>query len=372
MKQLTKQATNDVGFTLIEVIIAMFILSLIASSALLAFVFSIKTSKDNQYQMAAMNLANDRVEYIRSMDFADIGTKSVEGATTVYGDPKGEILQSEIKAVDGVNYKINTTINWEDESGWELSTTDWDYKSIRVEVVPQIPGSESKLTKVINTLATRDSAQPILSGSNIALRAIRGWKNAPSQVQPIANVKVSMTGSSGPRQVKTSSNGVARFISLPTGGYHLNLDCSTTGMMLQPAMSASWDITFLNNATVTKQIEVEYPCYLRIQLKTSGGNTIMLSDTETGTINIVAPYGSSPINKNFSKANITAEGYLAQDLIGQLWPVGSGYPGAYTVTVNLNGRTYDRTCETIGGVESLWTGTFESPGTVKTITCYFR
>ena len=372
MKQLTKQAKNDVGFTLVEIIMAMFILSLIASSALLAFVFSIKTSKDNQYQMTAMNLANDRIEYIRSIQFADIGTKSVEGSKTVYGDPKGEILQSEIITVAGVNYKIDTTINWEDESGWETSTTDWDYKSIRIEVAPQIPGRESELTKVINTLVTRDSAQPILSGSNIALRAIRGWKSTPSQVQPIANVKVSMTGPSGPRQVKTSSNGVARFISLQSGGYTVNLDCSTTGMMLRPDISASWSFTLASSATVTKQIEVEYPCYLRIQLKILGGNTIMLSDTETGNIEIATPFGS-PINKNFSKANITTEGYLAQDLIGPLWPVGSGYSGAYTVTnVKLNGRTYQGAYETISGIESPWSGTFEKPGTVKTITCYFK
>lgn len=367
MKCLNRRSENNSGFTLVEVLIAMLILSLIASAALMAFVYSIRITQENQYGMTAMNLINDRIEYIRSLKFAEVGTKFVSGATTIYGDPKGDILQSETTTVDGVNYVINTTISWEDESGWELSDISWDYKSVRVEVIPQIPGREDDLTKVANTFVTRDSTQPILSGANIALRMIRGWKEDPTEVVPVPNVKISMvSGPSAPRQVKTSSSGVARFLDLDAGTYDVNLVPSTAGMMLHPEVSDTWESSITDGITATKEFEVEYPCYLHIYLKSLEGNTL----SADGSIKIDVPYGTD-INQSFTSSNFTAAGYLSQDLFGELWPVGDGYSGAYTVTdVSLENGTYFGAYETIGGVEAVWTGTFDAPGTTKDITCY--
>ncbi len=372
MKWLIRQSKNNSGATLVEVIIAMLILSLIASAALWAFVFSIKATRDNQYVMAATNLANDRIEYIRALSFANIGTKHVVGATTIYGDPKGEILQAETKTVDGVTYLINTTINWEDESGWELSDVDWDYKSIRVEVVPQIPGRESELTKVIDTYVTRDSSQPLLTGANIALRMVRGWKENPSDIVPVAGIKISLTsGPSAPRQVQTSTNGIARFLSLNPGAYSVKLAPSTAGMILLPGVSDSWGATIINGETAVKELAVEYPCYLDIRLKSLEGNAITLGASQTGIIKIDVPYGTA-IDQSFGVSDFASPGCLSQNLFGELWPVGAGYSGAYTVTdISMENSTYFGAYETSGGTEIPWAGTFNAPGTVKILTCYF-
>ena len=367
MKYLNGRIKNNSGFTLVEVIIAMFILSLIASAALLAFVYSIRITQENQYQMTAMNLANDRIEYIRSLEFADVGTKFLSGGTTVYGDPKGDILQTESRIVDGVNYIIYTTIGWEDESGWELSDIDWDYKSVRVEVVPQIAGREDSLTKVANTFVTRDSTQPILTGANVALRIIRGWKEASAKTVPVPNVKISLvSGPSAPRQVKTSSSGVARFIDLSAGAYEVNLFPSTAGMILHPEVSDTWISNISSGVIAAKEFEAEYPCYLNILLKSLEGNTIFAD----GSIKIDCPYGTD-IEQVFTYSDFTPSGYLSTDLFGKLWPVGDGYPGAYTVTdVSLENSTFFGAYEMSGGAQVPWAGTFDGPGTTKEIICY--
>ena len=372
MKNIFGISNKDKGFTLVEVIIAMLILSIIASAALLSFTYSIQMSRENQYGMTAINLANNRIEYIRSLDFANIGTKIVNGATTIYGDPKGEILQTETAMVDNVSYVIRTTINWEDESGWDLSDLDWDYKSIRVEVVPQITGKEEKLTKVINTLVTRDFSQPILTGANIGLRVIRGWKENPTAVVPVVNAKVALVaGPDAPKQIQTSASGVARFLDLHAGTYDILVDTSSAGMILQPDLSNNWTADIAEGITATKELEAEYPSYLNITLKSLEGYPISLNNSETGTIQIDVPYGTD-INKNFQAADVSEQGNLPQSFIGKLWPVGTGYSGVYSITsIGLKNKTYFGAYESVGGVEELWSGTFTGPGTVKNIICYF-
>ena len=372
MEGLKERSKKDSGFTLVEVIIAIFILSMVAAAALSAFVYSMRISRDRQYEMNALNLANDRIEYIRSLEFSSVGTKFVNGATTIYGDPEGEILQSETKTLDGINYLINTTISWEDESGWELSSTDWDYKSVRVETIPQIIGREVELTKVVNTYVTRDSSQPILSGANIALRAVRGWKEHPTDIVTVPNVKVSMlSGPDAPRQTKTSTSGIARFINLDPGAYSIQLDPSTAGMMLNPDVSSSWAANPVAGNTQALQFEVEKPCYLNLYLKSLEGDPILLNAGDTGNIQVDAPYGTD-INQNFGASDISAQGCLSQSLFGALWPVGDGYSGAYTVTgITVAESTYFGAYVINGATEIPWTGTFDSPGTVKNIICYF-
>ncbi len=372
MDYIVNKGKQEQGFTLVEVIIAVLILSIIASAALLTFTYSIQMSRENQYSMTAANIANERMEYIRSLAFAKVGTKSVVGANTIYGDPKGDILQEETMVVDGVTYILKTTINWEDESGWDLGDVDWDYKSVRLVVIPQITGKEAKLTKELNSLVTRDFTQPVLTGANIALRIVHAWKNNPSDRVPVGNAKVSLiSGPSAPRQVQTSSGGIARFLEMMPGKYSVKLDLTSAGMLLNPDVSDSWMPTITDGFTATKEFEAEYPGYLNIILKDLGGNPISLMDGITGVIQINVPYGTN-INRSFTAADVNNQGVLNRDIVGGLWPVGAGYSGAYTITkIGLNKSTFFGAFENSGGSEIPWSGTFDAPNTVKNLICYF-
>lgn len=97
-----------VGMTLIEIIMAIAIIGIIASTLLPAIVFTTQGNQHNRIALVAQNLANERMEEIRGLSFQDIGT--------IGGNPNGTIPQNFNKIVGGRTYNINTTINWIDQS----------------------------------------------------------------------------------------------------------------------------------------------------------------------------------------------------------------------------------------------------------------
>ncbi len=371
MKWLITRLKNNSGLTLVEVLISVLILSFIAACGTYAFVFAVQKSRDNEYEMVATNLANDRIEYIRSLKFAEVGTKTVVGGHVIYGDPKGDILQTEIKTVGGVKYTINTTISWEDQSGWDLGSVDWDYKSIKVEVIPELPGDTSSYAKTFETMVTRDSMQPIIMEGNISLRVKRGWSEDATLVT-VPDVKVNLSaGPDAPRQIKTSSAGIARFLNLRAGNYTVNLEPSVIGMMQQPNQAVDWITSVAQGITRAQEFEVEYPCHIKLTLKDLDGDPIYLSTGESGTIKVEVPYGTD-INKSFNSSNINPQGIITADFLGGLWPVGAGYAGVYSISdIQIPDSTYLGAYEGTPHSEVLWSGTFSAPGTVKEITCYF-
>lgn len=359
------------GFTLVEILLSILILSIVVTGTTAAFSYAIKVNKDNRLAMTATNLANESIEYIRSLEFNQVGTKMVYGGSTIYGDPKGEILQTTTKTVDGIVYIVNTIINWEQQGGWDVGDTDWDYKSVKVIVVPKEKEGNPYYTKVIETYVTRNFSQPALTGANIQLRLTRGWNTTLGTEVPVPNVKILLeTGPSAPRQVLTTSGGVARFIDLDPGAYKVHIDPSTIGMMLLPTQAADWNPNATDGTTQTGQFKVEYPCRIQITLKDLDGNPITLSTGITGQLKLNTPF-STVINKPITSVDIDAQGRLTSNFIPDLWPVGEGYAGVYTISdVQIPECQYLGSYETVGGSETSWSGTFDAPNTTKNITCY--
>lgn len=372
MKKVSKLLHNNEGLTLVEVLVSMLILSIIVTSATAALIYAARITQDNKIKMTAVNIANERIEDIRSMKFAEVGTKIIVGGTVTYGDPAGDILQTSTKTVNGIEYIINTTISWETHGGWNAGESDWDYKSVRVQVIPKGMEGDANLTKVIETYVTRDSTQPALTGANIRLRLIRGWNSAPGTVIPVSNVKIRLdTGPSAPRQVQTSSAGVARFVALTPGNYKVIVDPTGLGMILNPDQMSANLFSVSDTAPGVKELQVEYPCSLQIFMKDLDGNPLSLTTGTNGTIKIITPYGSD-IDKGFTDADINSQGKLPDNFMTGLWPVGEWYVGTYTISdIDIPECQFFGGYEVIGGTEAAWSGTFVEPGTTKNIICYF-
>lgn len=377
MKLILKKVKNNKGFTLLEVLIAMLILSIVATAATASFMYAFRTTRNNEIKMTAINLANRRIELIRSLTFANVGTK-IEVSPAVYwqGDPAGDILQQETVTADGYHFIINTTINWEEQADWDLAgSASWDYKSVKVEVIPQNIENAADLKQIIETIVSRDASQPSLTGANIRLRFTRGWNTG--SVVTVGGINVLLIGTSITRFVQSSySKGIASFLALPAGVYNITLDPSSKGMILQPNQLVVLNQTLTDPSTASIPIEVEIPCAIHIIMRTLDGTLVSMDASGSGTVKVVPPIGTN-IEKPFTGANVIS-GALPINFISGLWPVGMnasgtlGYAGAYSISaLTIPDYHYFDTYTGTGASETVWDGTFEGPGTTKEVTCYF-
>lgn len=95
------------GFTVIEVLITIFIIGTVVVGVFGLFVLGIRTNFENERRIAAVALANERAEMIRNLPYADVGT--------VGGVPQGSIAQEEEISRNGLTYSVRTDIRYVDD-----------------------------------------------------------------------------------------------------------------------------------------------------------------------------------------------------------------------------------------------------------------
>jgi|CZCB01.1.fsa_nt_gi prepilin-type N-terminal cleavage/methylation domain-containing protein len=368
VKNIINKINNEAGFTLVEILVALFILAIIITALASSFVLATRITDENRLEMMAVSLANEAVEEIRSLEFSEIGTLG--------GDPAGDIPQYRVENINGVEFDIYTMINWEEqEDGFIGGNLSWDYKSIRVTVAPRNLGG---IAKTIETLATRESAQPPITGGNIKAYLVRGWntENPPENI-PVSNVKVSLGGGPiPPRVVYSSARGTASFVDLPNGNYQVTADPSALGMIVYPGAGPKWQLNVEEGTTYTDKFELEYPCRLYIAFKNTDGEPLVMN----GKVTITAPFvdPESPVGNPepliyeipFTAADLDENGNLRMPVEG-LWPVGEGFVGSYSVDVESD-YTYKGCYDLSAGEDDEWDGTFDAPGTFKSVVCYFE
>lgn len=120
------------GFGIIEVIIATFVIGVVAVGILSLITLTIKSSHDGERRIVATALANEKMEMVRNLPYGSVGT--------VDGVPSGPILQTEQINRNGADYTVATDIRYIDDpfDGTAASTPpdtlNTDYKQVRVEV----------------------------------------------------------------------------------------------------------------------------------------------------------------------------------------------------------------------------------------------
>ncbi|MFH1354371.1 MAG: carboxypeptidase regulatory-like domain-containing protein [bacterium] len=95
------------GFTLIELLIATFIIGTTLTGVFGLFVLTLRTAQEGERRVAAVALANERVEMVRNLPYVDVGT--------VGGVPAGSIPQEEEVVRNGVTYTVRTDIRYIDD-----------------------------------------------------------------------------------------------------------------------------------------------------------------------------------------------------------------------------------------------------------------
>lgn len=131
---------NQNGFSLIEILVTLFILMIIFFGVYSLILFSLKVTADNKHYTEAINIANQKMEVIRNMPYSDIGV--------VLGIPAGTIPQIETVEREG-KYTINNYIKYENDPYDDIAGSDSipnDYKIATIKVTWQTKWGEEELS----------------------------------------------------------------------------------------------------------------------------------------------------------------------------------------------------------------------------------
>lgn len=123
---------NHQGFSLIETLVGVLILAVVSLTLHSLINFTLKTIWESKARVTATQLANQKIEMARNLDYEDVGTTS--------GIPIGTIPTNEIISRNNINYTVQTEISYVDDpfdgtlGGDPDDTLNTDYKKVRVEV----------------------------------------------------------------------------------------------------------------------------------------------------------------------------------------------------------------------------------------------
>jgi type II secretory pathway pseudopilin PulG len=196
MKDIKKQE----GYLLIEVLVSLFIISILVVGVYGLIILYLQISNDNKMHVIAIELANQKMEQIRNMPYDNIGVIS--------GIPSGTIPQEEAVEREG-NFTVNNYVVFYDDpadgqaGSTTLDTIPTDYKIATVKVswlskfgIKNVTVFSKIIPRTVETdqgygllkITVRDSyAQPVPTAS------IRVVNNA---VSPAVNV-VNLTNAQG-------------------------------------------------------------------------------------------------------------------------------------------------------------------------------
>ncbi|MBI2120995.1 MAG: carboxypeptidase regulatory-like domain-containing protein [Parcubacteria group bacterium] len=133
------------GFSIIEALLGIFLFTMSFYALYGVLQFSFALVAQNKAQLGAMTLADEQVEYLRSLPFGNIGV--------VAGNPAGLLPATESISLNGISYTRRNVIFWVDDPKdgvAPLDTISTDYKQVKIEVSWDFRGTARKIFIVTN------------------------------------------------------------------------------------------------------------------------------------------------------------------------------------------------------------------------------
>lgn len=206
-----KLGKDQRGITLVETLITIALTVLVFVSVMMAVQYAVRLASESSTRLIAMSLATERLEYLRSLSYNDVGTVS--------GFPAGIIPQNSIHERDGVRFTERVLVDYVDDPADGLAGSDTnsiitDYKKVKLELLWTKDGFTDSVSYVTNIVPVSVETNVGGGAINIEVRDASGSSLEDALVQ-VTNVAkgIDITRSTGP-------NGVASFI-VPAGSeYH--------------------------------------------------------------------------------------------------------------------------------------------------------
>jgi type II secretory pathway pseudopilin PulG len=135
------------AFSLIETVVAMTLFALVGASMMNVLTSATVADGLSRQRSIALELAQQQIEYIRQLNYSDVGT--------VGGNPPGSVPSSQKKQVLGLSYTLTTRIKFVNDPVPTSIATFANYKQVRVIVTRTNDGKELARDQTYVSSATR-------------------------------------------------------------------------------------------------------------------------------------------------------------------------------------------------------------------------
>jgi len=130
---------NHSGFIFIELIVVTSVMVIIFGALFLSFQFTLELMAITRAKLSALSLANDRMEYYRSLPYDSVGV--------VAGFPAGTIAQTSLLTLNGLDFNERVRVDYVDDPADDIAGVDGngivtDYKQIRLEYTWSVGGDK--------------------------------------------------------------------------------------------------------------------------------------------------------------------------------------------------------------------------------------
>jgi len=119
------------GLALVDAVIGVALFALVIMSLLGVFRFGLEVIGENKARVGALALANEQIEFARSLAYSDVGT--------VDGSPVGLLLAEEAVVLNGITYTRATLVSYYDDpkdgtGGSDADGNTNDYKKMKISM----------------------------------------------------------------------------------------------------------------------------------------------------------------------------------------------------------------------------------------------
>ena len=264
------------GVTLLDTVVGSALMLVIFLGIAAAFELSIDVVSNNKARGGAIALANERMEYVRSLTYASVGTTG--------GIPAGSIAQSEIAVLNNINYTRRTVVAYADDPKDGLGASDsnaitTDYKVVKVDVAWTTRRGTRHISLVsrlqppagMETACTPPCGTLSISAVNAALAPLPGASVSivnPSTV-PAININTF-----------TNASGTATFLGAPAAsGYQIVVSragystAQTYSITAQNTDPTPGNLTVSNNQTTNGTFAIDIVSSITVQTFSLSTNT---------------------------------------------------------------------------------------------------
>ena len=220
--KLKEQNFGRKGFSILEVISAIFIFSIITIAIYGSFSAGLRSLAQSKHRVAATELANEKMEIIRNMEYSTIGTEG--------GVPNGTLPENETVWKSNQKFNVHTYIRYVDdpedgEGAADENMVLTDRKEAKVEVT--WPGVKAGHGVKIVSFFVPNGVESDVGGGTLRLNVLDGSGEGISGVS--AQIRNSSVSPAVDIDTYTNSYGTILMSGMPAGDRNYEITVSKDG-----------------------------------------------------------------------------------------------------------------------------------------------